>query len=185
MLSSEQNSHINSDLFAVCFVSRFAIGLVARRSAGKRKDPDSTLRFFLPLSSKIVVYGHCLVTSPCTMNETLKWLTSPPILMWKSFWWWQPSIRYKLSLPSHLLGFRSPSLSRKWHRTLHLFNNCKFHQTHYYHFINMCKTACLRRRTQCLSKRSEHSTFCVICGRLIGTVGLFSEILQRMVMMNT
>ena len=36
-------------------------------------------------------YGHCLVTLPCTINETLKWTTSLPILMQKSFWWWQCS----------------------------------------------------------------------------------------------
>ena len=38
-------------------------------------------------SSKIVIYGHCLVTLPCTINETVKWLTLLPILMRNSFWW--------------------------------------------------------------------------------------------------
>ena len=46
-------------------------GLV-RRSAGKRKDAGSTYRFGSPFSSKIVIYGHCLVTFPCTVNKTLK-----------------------------------------------------------------------------------------------------------------
>ena len=40
-------------------------------AAGKRKDVGSTLRFGSPLSSKTVVYGHCLVTLPCTSNTTL------------------------------------------------------------------------------------------------------------------
>ena len=39
----------------------------------------------------IVIYGHCLVTLPSTIHETIKWLTSLPILMRKSFWWWQCS----------------------------------------------------------------------------------------------
>ena len=40
---------------------------------------------------KIMILNHCppncLVTLPCTINETLKWLTSLPILMRKSLWW--------------------------------------------------------------------------------------------------
>ena len=55
--------------------SRFS--LMVRRSAGKRKDAGSThislqnLRFM----------DTCLVTLPCTNNETLKRLTSLPILI--------------------------------------------------------------------------------------------------------
>ena len=52
------------------------LGLVVRRSAAKRKDAGSTPRFGSPFSSKMVIYGHCLVTLPFTMNETLNWLTS-------------------------------------------------------------------------------------------------------------
>ena len=59
---------------------------VERRSAGKQKDAGSTPRFGSPFSSKIVIYGHCLGILPCTINETLKWLTSLPVLMRKSFW---------------------------------------------------------------------------------------------------
>ena len=33
-----------------------------------------------------------------TVNETLKWLSSLPTLMQESFWWWQCSDRYILSL---------------------------------------------------------------------------------------
>ena len=43
---------------------------------GLRKDAGSTPRFGSHFSSKIVNYGHCLMTLPCTINETLKWLTS-------------------------------------------------------------------------------------------------------------
>ena len=68
----------------VLFVSQ--LGLVVRRSAGKRKDAGLTPRFGSPLSSKIVICGHCFATLPSTINETVKWLTSLPILMWKSFW---------------------------------------------------------------------------------------------------
>ena len=52
------------------------LGLSVRRSAGKRKDAGSTLRVGSPFCSKIVIYGRCLVTLPCTINEALKWLTS-------------------------------------------------------------------------------------------------------------
>ena len=33
------------------------------------------------LSSKVEVYGRCLVMLPLTINETLKWFTSLAILM--------------------------------------------------------------------------------------------------------
>ena len=45
------------------------LGLVVRRSAGKRKDPGSIPRFGSPFSSQIVIDGHCLVTLPCAINE--------------------------------------------------------------------------------------------------------------------
>ena len=54
------------------------LGLVVMCSAGKRKDAGSIPRFGSTFSSKIVIYGHCLVSLPCTINETLKWLTSLP-----------------------------------------------------------------------------------------------------------
>ena len=56
-----------------------------------------------------MVCGHCLVALSLTINETLKWLPSLPTLMQKSFWWWQFSDRYIISLfphlhtPSHIL----------------------------------------------------------------------------------
>ena len=52
--------------------------------SGKRKDAaefDSPLRLIFLF--KIVIYGHCLVTFPCTINKTLKWLRSLPILVRK------------------------------------------------------------------------------------------------------
>ena len=52
----------------------------------------------------VVVCGHCLVTLSLTVNETLKWLSSLPILMQESFWWWQCSDRYTISLsPTSIL----------------------------------------------------------------------------------
>ena len=39
---------------------------------------------------------------PSLPTETLKWLSSLPILMQESFWWWQCSDRYILSLFPHL-----------------------------------------------------------------------------------
>ena len=38
-----------------------------------------------PFSSKVVC-GHCLGTLTLTINETLKWLSSLPILTLESFW---------------------------------------------------------------------------------------------------
>ena len=35
--------------------------------------------FNSPFSSKVVVCGHCPVTLPLTINETLKWLSSLPV----------------------------------------------------------------------------------------------------------
>ena len=39
---------------------------------------------------------------PSLPTETLKWLSSLPILMQKSFWWWQCSDTYIISLYPHL-----------------------------------------------------------------------------------
>ena len=47
----------------LCIVSR--LGLVVRRSAGKRKDAGWTPCFGSPFSSNIVIYGR-IVTLPCT-----------------------------------------------------------------------------------------------------------------------
>ena len=49
-------------------------------------------------------------------TETLKWLSSLPILMQKSFWWWQCRDRYIISLSPHLhtpFPPFSPSLIRR------------------------------------------------------------------------
>ena len=71
-----------------------SFGLAVRRYAGKQKGLGSIqLRLSLPFR-KVVVGGHCLVTLSLTVNETLKWLSSLPILMQESFWWWQCSDRY-------------------------------------------------------------------------------------------
>ena len=58
------------------------------------------LSFFM---KKVVVCGHSLVTLSLTINETIKWLSSLPILMQESFWWWQWAISvYSPSSPPHL-----------------------------------------------------------------------------------
>ena len=44
-------------------------------------------RFGSPFSSKVaVIYGLFVILS-LTIKDTLKWLSSPPILMQESFWW--------------------------------------------------------------------------------------------------
>ena len=44
-----------------------------------------------------------IVTLGLTVNEILKWLSSLPILMQESFWWWHCRNRYIISLFAHLL----------------------------------------------------------------------------------
>ena len=78
-------------------VSRF--GLAVKRQAGKQKGLGSIplrLSFLFKMFARIC--GHCLVTLSLTVNETLKWLSSLPILMQESFRRWQCSDRY-ISLP--------------------------------------------------------------------------------------
>ena len=75
---------------------------------GKRKDLVR-YRFGSPFSSESLwfvdtVLWHC----PSLRTETLKWLSSLPILMQESFWWWQCSDRYTISL-SPLLHTHSPT----------------------------------------------------------------------------
>ena len=42
------------------------------------------------------------MTLSLTINETFKWLSSLPVLMQESFWWWLCSGRYIISLFPHL-----------------------------------------------------------------------------------
>ena len=60
-------------------------GLAVRRWAGKQKDLGSILLQLSFLLKKVVLCGHRLVTVSLTTNETLKWLSSLPILMQESF----------------------------------------------------------------------------------------------------
>ena len=86
-------------------VSRF--GLEVRRQAGWA---SVRIRFGSPFSSKVVVCGHCLVTLSLTIIETLKWLSSLPILMLESFWCRHCSVweRYLLS-PPHGISVSVPA----------------------------------------------------------------------------
>ena len=62
--------------------------------------------FGCPPSLKAVVCGHHLETVSLTDNKTLKWLSSLPILMQKSFWWRQCTVVLGIvSFFTHLLGF--------------------------------------------------------------------------------
>ena len=60
-------------------------GLAVRRWAGKQKDLGSILLQLSFLFKKVVLCGHRLVTVSLTTNETLKWLSSLPILTQESF----------------------------------------------------------------------------------------------------
>ena len=83
-------------------VNRF--GLAVRRWACKQNSLGSISLQLSFLFKKVVVWGHCLVTLSLTINETLKWLSSLPISMQKSFRWWHSIIIqyrqvYNLPLP--------------------------------------------------------------------------------------
>ena len=84
-------------------VSQFglAVRLVSRRML-------VWYRFSSPFSSKRLWFVNAVLwLCPSLPTETLKWLSSLPILMQVSFWWWQCSDRYIISLFPHL---HNPSL---------------------------------------------------------------------------
>ena len=59
--------------------------------------------FGSPFSSKRLWFVDTVSwLCPSLPTETLKWLSSLPILMQESFWWWQCSDRYITSLSLHL-----------------------------------------------------------------------------------
>ena len=59
-------------------------------------------RFGSPFSSKVVVCGHCLVTLPLTINETLKWFSSVTAYLNAGVILVVPSDRYLISLFPYL-----------------------------------------------------------------------------------
>ena len=70
-------------------------------------------RFGCPFSSKRLWFVDTVLwLCPSLPTETLKWLSSLPILMQKSFWWWQCSDRYIISLspPTPLPHLHTPFL---------------------------------------------------------------------------
>ena len=97
-------------------VSRF--GLAVRRQAGRQEDLG-----LIPLRLSVKrswFVDTVLWLCPSLPTETLKWLSSLPILMQESFWWWQCIDRYIISLFPHLHNpfpppppF-SPSLKNIW-----------------------------------------------------------------------
>ena len=71
--------------------------------------------FSSPFSSKRLWFVDTVLWfCPSLPTETLKWLSSLPTLVQKSFWWWHYSNRYIISLFSHLHTPFSPSLKAVW-----------------------------------------------------------------------
>ena len=64
--------------------SRF--GLAVRRLAGKHKDIGSIPPIGCP-ARQTLRFVDSLVTVSLTVSETLKWLSSLPILMQESYYW--------------------------------------------------------------------------------------------------
>ena len=56
------------------------------------------------------------MTLSLTINETFKWLSSLPVLMQESSWWWQCRDRYIMSLSPHLRTpfLKSLTVSVEW-----------------------------------------------------------------------
>ena len=83
-------------------MSRF--GLAVRRQAGKRKDFGSIPLRLSFLFKKVVVWGHCLVSLSIASYWNIQMALIAAILMQRSFWWWQCSDRYiiSISLSPHL-----------------------------------------------------------------------------------
>ena len=88
-------------------VSRF--GLAVRLVSGRT---SVWYRFGSPFSSERLWFSVDTVSWLCPSfpTETLKWLSSLPILMQESFWWWQCSDRYIISVFPNLHTPFSPSL---------------------------------------------------------------------------
>lgn len=71
----------------VYYVSRF--GLTDGKALGwYADDVGSSPSFGSPFSSKVAVCGYCLLTLPPTDNDSLKWLSSLPVLMQNLLFWW-------------------------------------------------------------------------------------------------
>ena len=88
-------------------------GLLVRCYAGKQKDLGLIPLQLSLLFKRLWFVDTVLWLCPSLPTKTLKWLSSLPILMQESFWWWQCSDRYIISLSPHLhapFPLSSPSL---------------------------------------------------------------------------
>ena len=91
--------------FCHCLICITTVHWSLKSEGGKPYPMCSSAPF--PLLSGGITSGGRQWTQSCltlslSINETLKWLSSLPILMQESFWWWQCSDRYILSLFPHL-----------------------------------------------------------------------------------
>ena len=89
-------------------MSRF--GQATRPSgAGMQEDLGSIPLRLFSLFKRCGLWTLSLWLCPSQlMKHYLKWLSSLPILMQESFWWWYHNVKYSLPLP---LKFRSPPVS--------------------------------------------------------------------------
>ena len=111
------NAHYQSD-----FASVSQFGTAVRSYTGKRTGLGSSpCRFGSPLSSKHVVYGHCLVTLPLTIYETVKWLSSLPYIILfvtvqrQAYF---PIISYDLGPSQQLSGDNSASVANEMNMSM-------------------------------------------------------------------
>ena len=99
------DSSINGGLTAWWFGSEpvWPSGKALGWYSGKQRDLGSN-----PLRLSFLFKSCGLWTLSCdfvlTVNETLKWLSSLSTLMQRSFWWWQCSDRYIISLSPHRIS---------------------------------------------------------------------------------
>ena len=117
--------------------------------------------------------GHRLETLSLTVNETFKWLSSLPIVMQESFWRWQSSDRYIISLFPLLHTPFPPSLSPslislmvsvdvKHHVDLLTYTKSQYPDINSYQSTDTC----------CEMRNSDHSVCRQICVKHIVILSL-------------
>ena len=94
---------------------KWRLGLAVRRYAGKQKDLGS-IPIRLSSLQRVWPLGTVFVTLPLTTDETLKWLSSLPVLMKQSLWWRQPVARSTIVSPhsQHRLPAPTSKLCQNW-----------------------------------------------------------------------
>ena len=93
----------------------------------------------IPLRLLLLFKSCGLWTLPLTINETLEWLSSLPICMQESFWWWRRSNRYSFYSPPASWGLVSCQCLFRDRSVLNMFNQNQ-HSLHLGHLLTLMNT---------------------------------------------